>query len=94
MGPAFCSSYRTTFSGAPSSHAARFSKTITARFSSASFVANATCGVATRLGAEKSGWSRGMGGSVSKTSIPAPAITPSDSAFASAALSTTGRAPC
>ena len=61
-----------------------------ARFTNASFVANATCGVAIRFFACKRGWSFATGGSFSKTSTAAPAIFPSFNASANALLSTTG----
>ena len=61
-----------------------------ARFTNASFVANAACGVAIRFFACNNGCSFEIGGSFSKTSTAAPAILPLLSASASASLSTTG----
>lgn len=94
MGPAFCSSYRTTFSGRAvqprrevleDDHRALFKRLLRGE---------RDVRRRDQVGGGKERMVPRDGGSVSKTSIPAPAITPSDSAFASAALSTTGRAPC
>jgi glycerate dehydrogenase len=79
-----------TFCGAPESHLSMLSNTMTARLTIDSLVAKATCGVATTLGAPNSGCAGSMGGSPSKTSMPAPASFLSLSACAKAALSTTG----
>lgn len=64
------------FSGAPRSQASRLRKTISARRLMDSWVAKATWGVTRQFLALSRGsvWSRG--GSLSNTSMPAPAMTP------------------
>ena len=57
--------YFITFCGVPFIYAAMFSNTMWARFTMASLEAKATCGVQMVFFAFSSGWSPGIGGSIS-----------------------------